>query len=207
MRETLGLIEPEDALRSQMLKALDRAGVHAEPYERLAEFMLFRGERDYAVLVGDDRVDALSVRANLYREGAWLAVIGYSAQPCVRRIVRFMRGGGYDFFGLPLDTAALSRSLSHLGKGETPYAAARQRAAAARPRLESLSRREAEVLDCMADGRSNKTIGIDLGISPRTVEIHRANMLSKLGAASSTEALRMFYENALLDGVAAVPGG
>lgn len=207
MRETLGLIEPDDELRAKMIRVLDPAGIHVEPYEGAAEFMLFRSERDYAVLVADERVDALAVRADLSREGVWLAVIGYSAQARVRRVVSFMRGGGYDYFALPIEAAALVRSLAQLGKGDTPYAAARQRAAAARPKLASLSPREAEVLRNMADGRSNKTIGIDLGISPRTVEIHRANMLTKLGAASSTEALRMFYENALLDGAAASPGG
>ena len=55
------------------------------------------------------------------------------------------------------------------------------------------------MLEHMAAGRSNKTIGMDLGISPRTVEIHRANMLSKLGAGSSTEALRMYFEDTLLN--------
>lgn len=116
-------------------------------------------------------------------------------------------GGGYDYFALPLDFGALSQSLADLKQGSGDYASARRRAAAARNRLASLSPREAEVLACMADGRSNKAIGIDLGISPRTVEIHRANMLSKLSAQSSTEALRMFHEDALLNGEAALPGG
>ncbi len=74
-------------------------------------------------------------------------------------------------------------------------------------RMQTLSPREAEVLAMMADGQSNKAIGLDLGISPRTVEIHRANMLSKLSASCTTDALRMFFENALLIGEASVPGG
>ena len=134
-------------------------------------------------------------------------MIGYAARPALQRIVTFMRGGGYDYFAIPIDSAALAKSLSQLGQGRTPYAAARQRAAVARFKLRGLSPREAEVLANMAEGRSNKTIGIDLGISPRTVEIHRANMLTKLGANSSTEALRMYYEDALLYGEAATPGG
>ncbi len=207
MREKLGLIEPDEAMRSQMLRTLDNAGLHTEPFEGLREFMLYRGQGGYAVLVADERVDALSVRDGLCREGEWVAVIGYAARPALQRIVTFMRGGGYDYFAIPIDSAALAKSLSQLGQGRTPYAAARQRAAVARFKLRGLSPREAEVLANMAEGRSNKTIGIDLGISPRTVEIHRANMLTKLGANSSTEALRMYYEDALLYGEAATPGG
>ena len=66
---------------------------------------------------------------------------------------------------------------------------------------------KAEVLAKMAEGQSNKAIGLDLEISPRTVEIHRANMLSKLAATCTTDALRMYYEDALLIGEAAIPDG
>jgi len=207
MRDKLGVIEPDDQVRSQVLGAMDDAGLHAEPYDSLRDFMLYRGSGGYAVLVADDRVDALAVREALCRDGDWLAVVAYSAEPSLRRIVAFMRGGGYDYFATPLGTGVLARSLSQLGQGRTAYAAARQRAAEARTRLANLSPREAEVLDHMAAGMSNKAIGIDLGISPRTVEIHRANMLSKLGANSTTEALRMYYEDALLNGEAAIPSG
>ncbi|MBL4792224.1 LuxR C-terminal-related transcriptional regulator [Citromicrobium bathyomarinum] len=206
MSEKLGLIEPDGALRRQLLGELGDAGFHAEPFGGLREFLQFRKQGDYAVLVNDGRVDVLSVRESLCREGDWLAVIGYCPAPNLRRIVAVMRGGGYDYFALPLDTATLARSLSQLRQAKSPFAAARQRAAQARIKLAALSPREAEVLANMAEGRSNKTIGIDLGISPRTVEIHRANMLSKLGVHSSTEALRMYYEHALLEGEAAVPG-
>ncbi|WP_370177903.1 response regulator transcription factor [Alteriqipengyuania sp.] len=207
MREKLGLIEPDDALRSQVLRALDSAGFLADPFDDIREFVRFRGAESYAVLVGDERVDALHLRKSLCLEGEWLAVIAYSARPSLRRIVEFMRGGGYDYFALPLDTPSLARSLSQLDRGGTPYAAARRRASAARMRLKTLSPREAEVLAKMAEGQSNKAIGLDLGISPRTVEIHRANMLSKLAATCTTDALRMYYEDALLIGEAAIPDG
>ena len=205
MRGKVGLIEPDDTLRQQVLSSLAAAGLQAEPFESLREFMLFGGEGGYAVLVADERLDALSVKESLCSEGKWLAVIGYAKRPVLRRVVAFMRGGGYDYFALPIDIVDLSRSLSELGQGRSDYSAARRRAAEARIRLRILSPRESEVLEHMAAGRSNKTIGMDLGISPRTVEIHRANMLSKLGANSSTEALRMYYEDALLNGLDTAP--
>ena len=201
----VGLIEPDEVLRPQVLSSLAGAGLQAEPFESLREFLLAGGDDGYAVLVADERLDALSVRESLCSDGKWLAVIGYSSQPALRRVIGFMRGGGYDYFALPIDIVELARSLSQLGQGRSDYSTARRRAAEARMQLRTLSPRESEVLEHMAAGRSNKTIGMDLGISPRTVEIHRANMLSKLGANSSTEALRMYYEDTLLNGLAAAP--
>lgn len=200
MRGKVGLIEADDALRPRVLSLLAGAGLQAEPFESVRELLSFGGDDGYAVLVADERLDALSVRDRLCSDGKWLAVIGYSSRPALRRVVAFMRSGGYDYFALPIDIVELARSLSQLGQGRSEYATARRRAAEARTRLRALSPREGEVLEHMAAGRSNKTIGMDLGISPRTVEIHRANMLSKLGAGSSTEALRMYFEDTLLNG-------
>ena len=205
MRGKVGLIEPDDTLRPQVLRSLAGAGLQAEPFESVREFLSFGGDDGYAVLVADERLDALSVRDRLCSDGKWLAVIGYSSRPALRRVVAFMRSGGYDYFALPIDIVELARSLSQLGQGRSEYATARRRAAEARTRLRALSPREGEVLEHMAAGRSNKTIGMDLGISPRTVEIHRANMLSKLGAGSSTEALRMYFEDTLLNGSSVDP--
>ncbi len=199
MRGKVGLIEPDEGLRRQVLSSLAAAGLQAEPFESLHEFLSGGGDDGYAVLVADERLDALAVRETLCGNGKWLAVIGYASRPALRRVIAFMRGGGYDYFALPLDIVELARSLAELGQGRSDYSTVRRRAAEARMRLRILSPRESEVLEHMAAGRSNKTIGMDLGISPRTVEIHRANMLSKLGANSSTEALRMYYEDALLN--------
>ncbi len=94
MREKLGLIEPDDTLRLQVLQALDGAGFHADPFEDMQEFMQFRDPEASAVLVGDERVDALGVRESLCNQGQWLAVIGYSERPRVRGNGAFLRGGG-----------------------------------------------------------------------------------------------------------------
>lgn len=207
MRERVGLIEPDRGVRPDLLRRLARAGIHVEPYDSIEDFLLVRARPGYAVLISDERLDASDLQPTLIEHGDWRAIIAYAQRPTPPRIVEFMRGGGYDYLALPLDPALLGQSLARLKQGRCSYAAARRRAAAARIRLAGLSPREAEVLASMADGRSNKSIGKDLGISPRTVEIHRANMLGKLGAHSSTEALRMYYEDWLLNGAGTPPGG
>ena len=74
------------------------------------------------------------------------------------------------------------------------FGEARRRMIEARNRISNLSRREREVLDWLAEGSSNKAIARELEISPRTVEIHRANMMSKLGARHAAEAVRLKLE-------------
>ena len=207
MRGTLAVIDPDEQLRDQVARQVETAGVIAAPFATLDQFLARRAGGELVVLVGDDTPLALGMCEHLRAQGCWLAVIAYATRPSLRRVVAVLRGGGYDYFALPFDTAALLHSIDQLGDGDGPYAAARQRAAAARTRLAHLSPREREVLSRMAGGHSNKVIGIELGISPRTVEIHRANMLSKLGACSSTEALRMYFEEHLLSGAAARPEG
>ncbi|WP_248285291.1 response regulator transcription factor [Alteriqipengyuania abyssalis] len=207
MRGTLAVIDADEQVRDQVARQVEAAGIIAQSYDTLDQFVTRRAGGEQVVLVGDDTPTALGVCEHLRSQGFWLAVIAYASRPSLRRVVAVLRGGGYDYFSLPLDTAALLRSIDQLGDGNAPYVAARQRAAAARTRLAHLSPREREVLARMAGGHSNKVIGIELGISPRTVEIHRANMLSKLGACSSTEALRMYFEEHLLNGAAARPEG
>ncbi len=73
------------------------------------------------------------------------------------------------------------------------------REAIARSRIERLTRREREVLAGVADGLSNRLIGEKLSISPRTVEIHRANMLNKMGANHTSEAIRIAIEASLIN--------
>ena len=89
-------------------------------------------------------------------------------------------------------------SLERLEDNAEGLGNARMREAVARGRIEKLTEREREVLDCVASGLSNRKIGEKLEISPRTVEIHRANMLNKLGANHTSEAIRIAIEAELV---------
>ena len=196
MRERVALIDPDARMRKHVQRVLAADGVEAEGFAATDE-ILETGDAEWdALLVSDDRLDALGVCHGLVQRGKWLPVVAFGETPTPRRIVAFVRGGGFDYLGWPIDGASFRRSLAQLGPAEGD---ARRRAAEARVLLQTLSPREAEVLDAMADGLSNKEIGAALGISPRTVEIHRASLLSKLDARSSAQALRMFHEDALLN--------
>ncbi|MES2698317.1 MAG: LuxR C-terminal-related transcriptional regulator, partial [Pseudomonadota bacterium] len=92
---------------------------------------------------------------------------------------------------LPLTREEFARMAAHVASDGGRHAEARRRLIEARQRLGMLSRREREVLDWLSEGCSNKAIARTLEISPRTLEIHRANMMDKLGATHAADAVRL----------------
>jgi two-component system response regulator FixJ len=104
-----------------------------------------------------------------------------------------MKAGAVDFIEKPFEKAVLLSALE-AGFDRLERAGKRHaRGEAARARLEVLTGRERDVLEGLVRGHPNKTIAYDLGISPRTVEIHRANLMTKLDVASLSEALRLAF--------------
>ncbi|MEO7915072.1 MAG: LuxR C-terminal-related transcriptional regulator, partial [Novosphingobium sp.] len=99
----------------------------------------------------------------------------------------------------PFDVAVVSESIALAQGRAASLAGSKLREAIARSRIERLTRREREVLAGVADGMSNRLIGEKLAISPRTVEIHRANMLNKMGASHTSEAIRIAIEATLVN--------
>jgi two-component system response regulator FixJ len=105
--------------------------------------------------------------------------------------VQAMKAGAVDFLEKPLDDARLLKAIlaaQNAGGSEDSQAARRGQAAAM---LQGLSPRELDVLRCVVAGKANKVIALELGISPRTVEVHRANLMRKLGAGSLSELVRI----------------
>ena len=107
--------------------------------------------------------------------------------------VRAMKNGALDFIEKPFEKALLvamvEEAFALLGRAGRRSSRAEQ----ARARLATLTGREREVLEGMVRGHPNKTIGFDLGISPRTVEIHRAHLMIKLEVSNLSEALRVAF--------------
>ncbi len=114
--------------------------------------------------------------------------------PGTARVVEAIKAGALDYLALPLDPERLEELIDRIDEEARAHSEARRRMIEARSRIEVLSAREREVLDWLAQGCSNKTIARELDISPRTVEIHRANMMAKLGAGHAAEAVRLRIE-------------
>ncbi|WP_133365780.1 response regulator transcription factor [Qipengyuania sediminis] len=192
---TIHIVATTSAARAEQARLCFDLGYHAEIYSNAEELLAHPPQRGIA-LVEDlpERGGVASLIAGMARRGLWLPVIATSETPEACAVVAAVRKGALDYLELPLDPARLARTLAAVEKEAAELSAAQHRAMEARMRLAQLTPREREVLELLASGASNKMIARDLEISPRTVEIHRANMMTKLDARHSADAVRLHLE-------------
>lgn len=197
-RLSLHIVGGNSRSRAEQARVAFELGYHAEVYSDLAE-MLCRPLRAGIIIAYGQVLDGGVARLidRLGNAGIWLPVIPAMENPPIGNVVEAIKGGALDYLALPLDKADFSRMIRHLEQEAGRHAAARRRMVEARQRVGKLSKREREVLDWLSEGCSNKAIARALSISPRTVEIHRANMMEKLGAQHSAEAVRLKMESGL----------
>ena len=168
-------------------------GYHCEIYGDAAE-LVAKPPTEGIVFAYDEDRGAARVVAALALEGVWLPVVATSSEPRPGAVVEAIKAGALDYLRLPLRPERLAQSVRRINDEADAYASARRKILEARSRIAALSPREREVLDWLSEGRSNKMIARELHISPRTVEIHRANMMHKLGAEHPSQAVRMQLE-------------
>lgn len=190
------LVESDSRLRARISYQLNSQGFRVEPYESAAELMR-HWPSDGILLVGDTGTNLRELFAYMANEGEGLPLIAYAENPELQRVVDVVVEGAVDYISLPLDHGKVLELLVRTSVRIRSIAGVKLREAKARHRLARLTPRERDVLQGVADGLPNRLIGERLSISPRTVEIHRANMLEKLGAAHTSEAIRIAVEATL----------
>ena len=197
-RLTIHIVDSDSRSRAEQARTAFALGHHAEVYSDLAE-LLARMPPDGIVLLRERAIDAplAELFDRLGKQGIWVPLIVCNEEPKVECVVSAIKGGALDYLELPLEAGRLARSLARVIDEADAHGRARQHLAEARQRIAQLSRREREVLELLALGNSNKLIARDLSISPRTVEIHRANMMGKLRAGHAAEAVRLWLESGL----------
>lgn len=194
-RLTLHIVDSDSRSRAEQARIAFALGHHAEVYSDFAE-LISRPPGDGIVLLRqkaldetlDEYLDCLGER------GAWMPLIVCAEEPRIEQVVAAIKSGALDYLALPLDTGRLARSLAKLAAEAKAQGLAHHRLANARRRIAVLSKREREVLELLALGSSNKLIARELSISPRTVEIHRSNMMTKLRAGHAAEAIRLWLQ-------------
>jgi len=186
----------DDAIRRSVGFMLKTSGHRVEAYESGADLLKNSNHLGEGCILLDIRMpgmDGLEVQEVLQEKGVSLPVIIMTGHGDVSLAVRAMKAGAVDFIEKPFDKHALLASLEEAYQRLSRKEATHDRMRDALVRLEALTPRERDVLNGLAQGLPNKTIAYDIGISPRTVEIHRANLMTKLGARSLSEALRVAF--------------
>jgi two-component system response regulator FixJ len=191
-QRTVYVVESDVEVRRSLVISLASIGAEAWPFGSGGEFLeIFGHLMPGCVLLDMDAEDGLELlEALLRRETGW-PILAMSARSDVSLAVEAMKLGALDFLEKPVDSAMLAASLlpawaaleASLEQGEAKRLA--------QGRLARLTARELDISLALFGGRSNKTVAHELGISVRTVEMHRAHIMAKLGVKSIAEAAVM----------------
>ncbi|HVV92982.1 MAG TPA: response regulator FixJ [Hyphomicrobiales bacterium] len=188
------VIDDDDAMRDSLAFLLGTAGLTACTYASATAFLAALPGLKAGCVVTDVRMPGMSgieLLRHLHERGTTLPVIVITGHGDVALAVEAMKAGAADFIEKPFDDEVLLGAVrSAFGRGVAHEERSAERQAIA-ARLDALSQRERQVLDGLVAGRANKVIAYDLGISPRTVEVYRANVMTKMQAASLSELVRM----------------
>lgn len=196
------LVDDEESIRKSAGFMLKTSGFAVQTYASGIAFLKAVKTAEPGCILLDVRMpgmDGLEVQEVLAERGVTMPVIVLTGHGDVGIAVRVMKAGAVDFLEKPFEKSALLASIgvafSRLDKSD----ARSLREAEARVRVAVLTPREREVLIGLANGFPNKTIAYDLDISTRTVEVHRANLMTKLEVHSLSDALRIAFSAGLGD--------
>ena len=194
------LIDDEESVRRSASFLLKTSGFDVSAYPSGVAFLKEARHPDPGCILLDIRmpeIDGLEVQRELNARGVALPVIVLTGHGDVATAVTAMKQGAVDFLEKPFEKAALlaalERGFERLARSGDAEVESRE----AEVRVAALTPRERDVLAGLVAGHPNKTIAYDLGISPRTVEVHRANLMTKLEVRSLSEALRIAFSAGL----------
>lgn len=193
LERTVYVVDDDAAVRRSLERLLESAGIRVISYETSFAFLeAAPGLAPGCVLLDlkMPEMDGLELQALLRKRNVSLPAIVMTGQGDVQSAVRAMKAGAIDFIEKPCNDDVLLDAIEAALTKPNRADLGRDTAEAAR-RMATLTPRERQVLDALVKGRPNKVIAFDLGISVRTVEVHRARMMERLGVRQLAEAIRL----------------
>ncbi|MFC7537213.1 response regulator transcription factor [Sphingomonas sp. GCM10030256] len=196
------VIDDEEAVRKSTSFLLKTSGYAVKCFGTGDEFLALRNQEPGCVLLDLQMpgLGGLEVQDQMRKRGQAFPVIVLTGHGDIHAAVHAMRAGALNFLEKPYDREillqAVAESFARLDRADR----AQHDAEEARIRLNALTPREHDVLCGLVNGYPNKTIAYDLQISPRTVEVHRANLMSKLEVATLSDVLRIAFTAGLGNG-------
>lgn len=195
-KKLIHIVDDEEAIRRSAGYMLKTSGYAVEAWASGAAFLKEVRHAEHGCILLDIRmpdVDGLEVQRLLAERGVTMPVVIMTGHGDISIAVRAMKAGAVDFLEKPFEKAVLLNAIEAAFERIAAADGATARAAEAEVVLAALTPRERDVLEGLAQGLPNKTIAFDLGISPRTVEVHRANLMAKLDVRSLSDALRIAF--------------
>jgi FixJ family two-component response regulator len=193
-KPTIYIVDDDDGMRRALTVLIKTFGYNVLAFSRPVEFLAKYDENQAACLildVGMPEMSGLEVLQQLNRTGSMLPVILITGHGDVSMAEQAMKDGAFDFLQKPLLGQDLLDRINGALKQDTENGAMVEKRADLRRRVDTLTPCEHEVMAFIVDGRANKVIAIDLGLSERTVEIHRANVMEKMAARSVAHLVKM----------------
>jgi two-component system, LuxR family, response regulator FixJ len=191
------IVDDDDAIRAALRLLLKSVGLAATALPSAQDFLASYNPQQPGCLILDVRMPGMSgldLQQQLNVRGAIIPVIFITGHGDVPMAVEAMQQGAFDFLQKPFrDQDLIDRIQRALAKDQAERVQLRERDRI-KARLESLTAREREVLDLVSSGKPNKIMAADLGVSQRTVEIHRSRVMEKMGASSLAQLVRMVLD-------------
>lgn len=189
---TVHIVDDEEPVRKSLAFMLTMNGYAVKVHQSAAAFLSFAPDVQSGILITDLRMPEMTgvdLIRRLREQNLRIPAIVITGHGDVPMAVEAMKAGAVDFIEKPFGDAvimeAIERAAGHLGESNA------EQGADVEARLKTLSERERQVLSAVVAGLANKSIAYDLDISPRTVEVHRANVMAKMQAKSLPHLVRM----------------
>lgn len=189
------IVDDDEELRRAVAQVLRTVSYHAIEFGRPEEFLAHFEPQRHACLVLDIRMPGMSglqVQQRLNAAGAILPVIFITGHGDIAMAVQAMKDGAFDFLTKPFREQDLLDRINNALQHDAEHRAAIQSHADLHRKHSQLTPRELEVLALIVEGKPNKAAARQLGLSERTIEIHRANIMEKMGARSIAQLVKMY---------------
>ena len=194
---TVYIVDDDSGVRSSIRVLMKSVGLAAAPFASAKDFLQAYHPNHPGCLVLDIRMPGMSgleLQEALNEKGAVLPVIFITGHGDIPMAVEAMRHGAFDFLQKPFRDQDLIDRIQQALERDAETRQSLQEHSRIRARIASLTPREREVLELLTSGKANKMMAQDLGLSQRTVEIHRAHVMEKMGAKSVAQLVRMVMD-------------